>query len=155
MTLESKSLRRSLLPAWRHSRLLFAIAAAAMLLACMTSKPVPAVEKPAAIGTRDDPEIAFPAKTPVMDGTLDPDLAALPAVPLPVFENRASNVPASPVSAILAYSASTRIEIGSAFPPWKGPGSLGRIPGARHVSRFLSRGTPWRPIIPGSARRSA
>jgi len=105
MSYKSTNLPNSLVSALKHSLWTLAIIMTAALLACTTNKPAPTVEKLVDIGEPDNLEISFLAKAPVIDGALDPELAALPGVSLPVFRNRAENAPAAPVSAVLAYGA--------------------------------------------------
>ena len=105
MSYKSTNLPKSLVSALKHSLWTLAIIMTAALLACTTNKPAPTVEKLVDIGEPDNLEISFLAKAPVIDGALDPELAALPGVSLPVFRNRAENAPAAPVSAVLAYGA--------------------------------------------------
>ena len=50
-------------------------------------------------------EIAFLAGAPAIDGILDPEVIALPAVPLPVSDTGGGAMPAAPVLARLAYGA--------------------------------------------------
>lgn len=96
---------RRLAPALEHSLLALVIMMTATMLACTTNRPAPTVEKPVEAGESDNLGIAFLARAPVIDGELDREVAALPSMSLPAFQNRAADAPSKPVSARLAYGA--------------------------------------------------
>jgi predicted esterase len=87
----------------RHAAL--ALLAAAVVLGCMSQQTPPTAAETVEIGPSDELLIPFLAKAPVIDGILDADVAALPVVPLPLFDDEDGAAPASPVYARLAYCA--------------------------------------------------
>ena len=127
---------------------------AVMMGARASHLPAQTVGQPAEVGSSDDLEIAFLAKAPVIDGAVDPEVAALPVVALPVFRNsRAKRHPTTTVVARLAYGADFlylchrgragphpvprpglpergRDHPCAGFPPGRGCGDR-RVPGAR------------------------
>jgi predicted esterase len=86
-------------------RAVFALVMSAVTMVCAWHLPAQTVGQPVKVGSSDDLEIAFLARAPVIDGVLDPEAAALPVLPLPVFTNSAENAPSTTVVARLAYGA--------------------------------------------------
>jgi predicted esterase len=82
-----------------------ALMVAAAMLARAPHLPAQAAARPVDTGSSGDLEIAFLEKAPVIDGAMDPGMAALPVVALPVFRNAGAPAPTGPVVARLAYGA--------------------------------------------------
>ncbi len=87
----------------RHAAL--ALLAAAVVLGCASQQTPPAAGEVVAIGPSDELRIPFLANAPAIDGVLDAEVAALPVVPLPLFDDEGGAAPVSPVLARLAYCA--------------------------------------------------
>jgi predicted esterase len=87
----------------RHAAL--ALLAAAAVLGCASQQIAPTAGETVEIGPSDELRIPFLARAPVIDGILDAEVAALPVIPLPLFDDEGGAASASPVYARIAYCA--------------------------------------------------